>query len=433
MGAGHEARVTSATMPKIAKELTVAAVAKLREPGRYRVGGVQGLQLRVTDTGTRLWVYRVVVAGKRRDIGLGNLQDVTLSQARDAARDMGRSIRSGVDPKPAKAPVVAQSRNLFKIVAHDMIAAKKAEWRNEKHKAQWTNTLTTYAYPTLGEMDVSEIGLSHVLDVLKPIWTTKTETATRVRGRIESVLDYATVHNWRSGDNPARWKGLLDKVLPAPGKIAKAVHHPAMPIDDTPKFMQSLVSVIGSSSLALQLLILTATRSGEVRAARWEEFDLEEGVWTIPAERMKAKVEHRVPLSTQALHLLSVVPKIKDTEFLFTSPKGGCISDMAMTTLMRKRGLSYVPHGFRSTFRDWAGDHTQYPREVVEAALAHTIGNKVEAAYRRKDALERRRPLMQDWADFLAAISPAAKDQAQTSSTPPHSGQSSQPSVQDQS
>lgn len=407
-------------MPKIAKELTAAAVAKLREPGRYSVGGAKGLQLRVTDTGTRLWIYRVVVSGARRDIGLGNFADVTLSEARDAARDMGRSVRQGVDPKPkvVQAPIIAKSRNLFKAVANEMIAAKKAEWRNEKHKAQWTNTLKTYAYPTLGEMDVSEIKLSHVLDVLKPIWTTKTETATRVRGRIESVLDYATVHNWRGGDNPARWKGLLDKVLPAPAKVAKAAHHPAMPIDDTPKFMQSLSSVTGSSSLALQLLILTATRSGEVRAAQWNEFDLEEGVWTIPAERMKAKVEHRVPLSTQALHLLSLVPKIKDTEFLFTSPKGGCISDMAMTSLMRKRNLAYVPHGFRSTFRDWAGDHTQYPREVMEAALAHTIGNKVEAAYRRKDALERRRPLMQDWADFLAATSPAATSPDPTSAKP---------------
>lgn len=406
-------------MPRIAKELTAAAVAKLKEPGRYRVGGVRGLQLRVTDTGTRLWIYRVMVAGKRRDIGLGNLQDVSLSQARDAARAMGDSVRKGIDPRPtpAPAPALPPKRNLFKVVADEMIAAKKAEWRNDKHKAQWTNTLTTYAYPTMGEMDVADIELTHVLDVLKPIWTKKTETATRVRGRIEAVLDYATVHNWRSGDNPARWKGLLDKVLPAPAKVAKAVHHPAMPIDDTPDFMATLKGVTGSSSLALQLLILTATRSGEVRAARWPEFDLEEGVWTIPAERMKAKVEHRVPLSTQALHLLSLVPKIAGTDFLFTSPKGGCISDMAMTTLMRKRNLVYVPHGFRSTFRDWAGDHTQYPREILEAALAHTIGNKVEAAYRRKDALERRRPLMQDWADFLSPISPAAKAQDQKGAT----------------
>lgn len=237
-----------------------------------------------------------------------------------------------------------------------------------------------------------------------------TETAKRVRGRIESVLDFATVHNWRKGDNPARWRGLLDKVLPAPAKIARTEHHKAMPCEEAPDFMRVLASAKGTSPLALRLLVLTAARSGEIRGARWEEFDLEGGVWTIPAERMKAGLEHRIPLSAQALHLLSMIPRFEGVGLLFPSARGvqRPISDMAMTTLLRKRGLEYVPHGFRSTFRDWAGDNTEYPRDLLESALAHATESKVEAAYRRKDALERRRPLMQDWADFLEQASPRA-------------------------
>ncbi|MDR0458400.1 MAG: site-specific integrase [Burkholderiaceae bacterium] len=251
-----------------------------------------------------------------------------------------------------------------------------------------------------------------MLQVIEPIWTIKTETATRVRGRIEAVLDFATARGWRQDDNPARWKGLLDKVLPAPQKVRKTQHHKAMPIDDVPGFCKVLASMDGMAAQALRLLILTATRSGEVRGARWDEFDLAAGVWTIPPERMKAAVEHRVPLSRQAMKLLARVPRLDgdDAGLLFPAARGaGAMSDMAMTQLMRKRGLDCVPHGFRSTFRDWAGDCTHYPRELVETALAHTVGNKVEAAYRRKDALERRRPLMQDWADFVEANPLVAK------------------------
>lgn len=389
-------------MPKFAKELTAAAVAKLREPGRYPVGGAAGLHLRITDSGSRLWVHRIMVDGKRRDIGLGRFEDVSLSQARDAARDKSRLVRQGIDPLPALqlAPVAKVVRT-FRATAEEYVESKRDGWRNEKHRAQWTATLEAYAYPEIGEKDVGEIGIDDVLRVLRPIWTSKTETATRLRGRIESVLGYAAVRDGRSGINPASWRGVLDKILPAPDKVRTREHHPAMPIAEAPAFMRALEEVGGMSALALRFLILTAARSGEVRGASWSEVDLQAGIWAVPAERMKAGAAHRVPLSAQALALLEGLPRFAGSDLLFPSPRGGQLADMAMTALMRRRGLAYVPHGFRSTFRDWAGDHTEYPREIVESALAHAVGNRVEAAYRRKDALERRRPLMQDWGNFL--------------------------------
>lgn len=396
-------------MPIRPKEMTAAAVAKLREPGRYAVGGAEGLYLRITPAGTRIWVCRLRLGEKRVDFGLGDYPNVSLSDARDKARETRRTARTGADPRPPK-PVMptAKSSMLFRTAAAELVASKRDEWKNAKHRAQWANTLETYAHPVLGDMDVAEIKLADVLKVLQPIWLAKTETATRVRGRIESVLDYATVHEWRRGDNPARWAGLLDKVLPAPGKVAKTEHYKAMPLDQLPDFMRELAGTAGASALALRLLVLTAARSGEIRGARWGEFDFVEKVWTIPAERMKAGVEHRVPLSTQALHLLSQIPRFDGVELLFPSARkmDKPISEMAMTSLMRKRDMEYVPHGFRSTFRDWAGDHTEFPRELLEAALAHTLGSKVEAAYRRKDALERRRPLMQAWSDELGGATP---------------------------
>lgn len=397
-------------MPKRAKELSAAAVAKLREPGRYSVGGVQGLQLRVTEAGTRLWIYRAVINGVRRDIGLGYYEDVTLSQARDAAMEKRRAIRLGLDLGLADAGAKKRAsiateqadkpRHCFSEVAEAYIETKRAGWKNAKHAAQWASTLITYANPVIGDMDVSEIELQHVLEILKPIWETKTETAVRVRGRIESVLAFAAVQDWRSKVNPAQWKGMLDKILPEPGKVKKVDHHKSMPACEIPALISFLKRQQSYSAQALQLLILTATRSGEIRGAKWAEFDLDGGVWTIPGERMKAGAEHRVPLSQQALHLLSEVPRLAGTDYLFPATKGDKpISDMAMTMLMRRYGVEYVPHGFRSSFRDWAGDETAFPRELLEAALAHTLESKVEAAYRRKDALERRRPLMQDWAD----------------------------------
>lgn len=406
-------------MPKFAKELTAAAVAKLREPGRYPVGGAAGLHLRITDSGARLWVHRIMVDGKRRDIGLGRFEDVSLSQARDAARDKSRLVRQGLNPLPSLqlAPVAKVVRT-FRATAEEYVESKRDGWRNEKHRAQWTATLEAYAYPEIGEKDVGEIGIEDVLRVLRPIWSSKTETATRLRGRIESVLGYASVRDGRSGINPASWRGVLDKILPAPDKVRTREHHPAMPIAEAPTFMRALEETGGMSALALRFLILTAARSGEVRGATWSEVDLQAGIWAVPPERMKAGAAHRVPLSDQALALLESLPRFAGSDLLFPSPRGGLLADMAMTALMRRRGLAYVPHGFRSTFRDWAGDHTEYPREIVEAALAHAVGNRVEAAYRRKDALERRRPLMQDWADFLESTPHVASAADLTPATP---------------
>lgn len=255
--------------------------------------------------------------------------------------------------------------------------------------------------PNLGQVSVSVIDLPHILACLEPIWSTKNETASRLRGRIESVLDWATVRKYRSGENPARWKGHLDKVLPAPSKIQKVEHHPAIPVGDMPAFMRELHTRAGFAERALEFLILTAARSGEVRGASWTEIDLTQAIWTIPAGRMKAGAEHRVPLSIEAIKLLKELPRLAGPELLFPGTKGQVLSDMTMTAVMRRMKAETVPHGFRSTFRDWAGEKTNFPRELAEQALAHTLQNKVEAAYRRGDALEKRRQMMQEWANFI--------------------------------
>jgi len=398
-------------MPKRAKALTAVEVARLRDTGRHWVGGAEGLTLLITKAGTRFWVCRVSVNGKRPDVRLGRFPEMNLSQARDAVHEVHRALRDGREPKayldpvpdPAALPhAPSPPRHTFKQATKEFLDFKEKEWTNLKHRKQWRSTLTTYAYPVIGHMDVANIELEHVLKVIKPIWLTKTETATRVRGRIEAVLDYATVRRWRKGDNPARWRGRLDKTLPAAGKVSKVRHHPALPFEDMPAFMQRLMRTEGVSARALHLLILTAARSGEVRYARWHEFDLATETWTIPAERMKAGREHAVPLSRQALELLASLPRVaNDNGLLFPNRSGNAISDMAMTELMRGWGLEARPHGFRSTFEDWVGDETEYDGELSDAALAHQIKCKTKAAYRRKTAVKRRRPLMQEWADAI--------------------------------
>ena len=396
-------------MPKIAKYLSDRAVAAIKTEGRHPVGGVPGLLLRVTDTGHRGWVLRVMVGDRRRDMGLGSYPTTTLAQARDKAREVHGSLRSGVIPDtPAKAVskaiAVQAVGKSFKQCATAFMTDKASEWKNPKHRQQWENTLTTYAYPHIGTMPVSEITLPHVLACLEPIWRDKTETATRVRGRIESVLDWATVREYRAGENPARWKGHLDKVLPAPGKLAKVEHHRAMPIDAMPAFMTDLRTRDGIAAKALEFVVLTAARSGEVRGAAWAEIDIDAGVWTVPAERMKAGKEHRVPLSQPAIQLLKAMPRMEGTELIFPGGKGQPLSDMSMTAVTRRMGVDCVPHGFRSTFRDWAGDRTNFPRDLAEAALAHTLSDAVEAAYRRSDALEKRREMMTAWAAHCSTV-----------------------------
>lgn len=402
-------------MPRKAKELSALEVGRLKSPGRYPVGGVAGLCLKVTDTGARSWVLRVMIAGKRRDAGLGGYPDVPLALAREKARKAREGIEQGVDPiaqRAAAASALMATRGAettFEQAARKFIESKSAEWKNVKHAAQWTATLETYAYPVVGKLQVRDVTLSHVVKILEPIWTTKTETAVRLRGRIESVLDWATVRGYRHGDNPARWKGHLDKLLPKPGKVAKVEHHAALPVDAIGAFLVDLRKREGIAAKALEFGILTAARSGEVRGATWSEIDLDAATWTIPGERMKAGKEHRVPLSDAALEVLRSLLRFADNDLVFVAPRGGVLSDMTLTAVMRRMKVDAVPHGFRSTFRDWASERTGYPRDVCEMALAHAIGNQVEAAYRRGDLFEKRRRMMADWAAFCNTVQPAGE------------------------
>lgn len=393
-------------MPKKAVELGALQVGRLTQPGRYAVGGVAGLHLWVKPSGNRSWILRVLVGAIRKDIGLGGYPDVTLAGARDAARRARDQILQGVNPieqrRQARALLMADQAKAktFKDCAAAFIEDRGDEWRNPKHRQQWQNTLETYAFPFIGSLFVRDIALAHVLEVLQPIWKTKTETAVRVRGRIETVLDWAAVRGYRTGDNPARWKGHLDQVLPKPSKVKKVEHHSAVGLDDLAGFIAAVRRVPGMGARALDFAILTAARSGEVRGALWSEFDLKAAQWVVPAERMKAGKEHRVPLSKQAVKLLKSIPRFEGSDVVFCGIKGQVLSDMTLSAVMRRMEVDAVPHGFRSTFRDWASERTNFPRELAEMALAHTIESKVEAAYRRGDLLAKRMQMMQAWADF---------------------------------
>lgn len=402
-------------MPKIVEELAPVTVGKLTTPGHHPVGGIPGLYLYVQPTGARSWVLRAMVGSKRRHIGLGSFPAVTLAQARIRARDAREAIAKGQDPIAERAQARAALKaaqatsKTFEQCARIYVSEKKGEWSNHKHQAQWLSTLETYAFPIIGSMNVSTIGLPHVLEVLKQeqtkggtkatLWEAKTETASRLRGRLETILDWATVHQYRDGLNPARWKGHLDALLKDPNKIKKVKHHEALPIDNMGEFMRALRAQEGTGARALEFTILTATRSGEVRGAKWSEIDMGTGVWVVPAERMKANKEHRVPLSSQALALLRTIKPDADNDLVFPAPRGGVLSDMTLTAVLRRMKAPAVPHGFRSTFRDWAADRTNFPRDLCEFALAHTVNSKTEAAYLRTDMLEKRRALMQHWAN----------------------------------
>lgn len=408
-------------MPKIAKELSALQVQRLTAPGFHAVGVIPGLYLRVKDTGARSWTLRTVVGGDRREIGLGSFPAVTLAQARDEARKLRSTIAEGVDPvlqrQEARSALRAASAQsiTFRDAAAAYVKAHAPSWRNPKHRQQWANTLEAYAHPVIGDMLVSHVTLAHVLAILEPIWHEKTETASRLRGRMEAVLDWAKGRGYRSGDNPASWKGNLDAQLARPERVAEVENHPALPVARAAAFWRRLADVEGMGAQALRLAILTAARSNEVRGACWREFDLDAALWTVPAERMKAKREHRVPLSLAAVELLRATPVLENPAGLvWPSAKGKPLSDMTLTAVTRRineadgggwvdprSGREVVPHGFRSTFRDWAAELTDYPREVAEMALAHTISNAVEAAYRRGDLFEKRRRMMGDWAAFL--------------------------------
>jgi integrase len=392
-------------MARKACELSALEVGRLTAAGMHAVGGVAGLYLQVKPP-ARTWVLRAKVGERRRDMGLGGFPDVPLALAREKARQARLQIERGVDPiearREAKSALKARAAaaRTFQECAIGYMDAKSAEWRNPKHRQQWANTLEQYAYPVLGQLLVRDVKLAQVLRVLEPIWRTKTETSSRLRGRLESVLGWATVRGFRDGENPARWRGHLDKLLPAPTKMAVVQHHRAMNRDAVADFLTELRAKGGTGARALELVLLTVARSGEVRGARWSEFDLDRAEWLVPGERMKAGKDHRVPLSPPAVKLLHSLPRLTGMDLVFPSTKGTPLSDMTLTKVMRDLGHEAVPHGFRSTFKDWAAERTSYPNEVSEMALAHTIGDKVEAAYRRGELFDKRRRMMDDWAKF---------------------------------
>jgi len=372
----------------------------------------RGLYLQVAGSGTKSWLFRYKspVTAKQREMGLGSLNLVSLAAARDIAVECRRQVLSGLDPleeraRNKRARHLEQARSItFQQAAEQCIASKKPEWKNAKHAQQWTNTLTTYAYPVFGTLSVSDLDTDLVLKAIEPIWLSKAETASRVRQRIETVWDWARARKYVEGENPARLRGHLDKILAKTAKVKRVKHHAAVPYKQIATFITKLRSRKGSSALAMEFMILTAARTGEVRGAQWQEIDLTTRVWTIPEDRMKAGKEHRVPLCDQAIQILSSMKSNRNPdEFVFPGWKAGTgLSDGAMLALLRKMDVGpYTPHGFRSTFRDWAAEEAhQFSNETIELALAHTIKNKAEAAYRRGDQLERRRELMANWNDY---------------------------------
>lgn len=396
-------------MGRKADELGALQVARIKEPGLHFVGGVAGLALQVAPGGSRSWVFRARIGGRRREMGLGGFPDVTLAAARDAAREARAKVRQGVDPidhaKATKSALAASraSEISFKKCALQYIAAHEAKWSAKSHD-QWISSLEKHAFPKIGDLLVRDVGLPQVLDVLRVLWNEKTETATRVRGRIEKILDWATVAKLRSGDNPARWRGHLEVMLPAPAKIAEAVHFKALPYPEVGAFMQRLRKENGQGAKCLEFTILTVARSGQARGAMWSEFNLKEALWTVPKERMKAKRDHRVPLSKDALALLKALPRTNDVELVFPGPGGEMLSDATVGAVLKRMKVDAVPHGFRSTFKDWCAELTDYPNELSEMALAHVVGDKVEQAYRRGDMFRKRRKVLEDWAGFCDRV-----------------------------
>ena len=401
--------------------LTVKRIARaLKTAGRYSDG--HGLYLQVPQAGQKKpretrasWLFRYERDGREHWMGLGPLHTYSLDEARERARKARQQIKDGIDPlatrsaERARQALDAAKALTFEQAAQQYFDGHERRWKNAKHRTQFLSTLAAYAFPKLGQLSVAAIDTGLVLKCIEPHWQTKAVTMSRVRARIESVLDWATVRGYRSGDNPARWKGHLAEVLAPPRAIAKVAHHPALPFAELPAFLAELRQHEGVSARALEILILTAARTSEVNGARWDEIDLDGATWTIPANRMKSKREHRVPLSHRALEILRDLPREDDNPFVFIGSKQGTsLSATAMfVTLARMKRNDITVHGFRSTFRDWAAERTNYPNHVVEMALAHAIGDKVEASYRRGDLLDKRKRLMAEWCKFCVTPPPA--------------------------
>jgi integrase len=388
--------------------LTQKRIEKLTRRGRYSDG--HQLYLQVQSPTNKSWLFRYTFDGRERFMGLGPLHTIGLEEARERARQARKTLLDGADPLVVRAANSAQralaaARTItFEVAAKTYYEGHEASWKNAKHRQQFLNTLKTYVFPKIGKLPVADIDTGLVLRCIEPIWQDKTETANRVRGRIEAVLDWATVRGYRTGDNPARWRGHLSEVLPARGKIQKTNHHPALPIDEVPALMAALREQHGVAARALEFTVLTAARTAETVGARWSEIDFANATWTIPAGRMKASKEHRVPLSKPALHILHDVPREKNNPFIFIGQYKAGLSNVAMAaTLQRMDRSDITVHGFRSTFRTWAGERTAHPVHVIEQALAHSIGTKVERAYARGDLFAKRLRLMSDWARYCTS------------------------------
>jgi integrase len=395
--------------------MTALAVTRAKEPGRYPDGG--GLYLQVTPQGARSWTFRFERGGRERQMGLGPLHTITLADARTRAAACRKLLLDGLDPIEARkaqqteAALEAARSVTFAACVEQYIEAHRAGWRNAKHADQWTATLKTYAEPIIGKLAVQAVDVGLVTRILEPIWSTKTETASRLRGRIEAVLDWATSRGLRKGENPARWRGHLDNLLPKRSKVRKVEHHAALPYVEMGAFMAELRAQDGTAARALEFLILTATRTGETIGARWDELAGDGKLWTVPPERIKTGREHRVPLSAPAAAIVKRQREGTGGHFVFAGGRRGKpLSNMALLALLKRMGRSdLTAHGFRSTFRDWAAERTNYPRDVAEMALAHAVGDKVEAAYRRGDLFEKRRRLMEEWARFCGIVQAAGK------------------------
>lgn len=404
-------------MAKTIDALTPLQVKKMSKPGMYRDG--PNLYLQVTKAGVKSWLMRYMLHGTAGSMGLGAVHSVTLPEARERARQARLMLMEGIDPAAEKrerlqsAKLAAAVQVTFDECAAKYIEAHRAGWKNAKHAAQWEATIEAYASPVIGTLGVAGIDTALVLKVLEPIWREKPETASRLRGRIESILDWAKVRGYRQGENPARWKGHLDKMLPARSKVRSVVHHAALPYGEINGFLSDLRAQEGIVARLLEFCVLTAARSGEARGATWGEIDFKNAVWIVPASRMKAGKEHRVPLSDATMALLKNLPRFEGNDYIFPAPRGGMLSDMAMTVLLRRMGRTVTAHGFRSSFRDWAGETTAYPREVIEHALAHQLKDKAEAAYQRGTLFDKRRRLMADWATYCDKVQTEAGDVVQ--------------------
>jgi integrase len=389
-------------MPRRAQGLTARQV---REETRPLVGDGGGLYMQVKD-GSRTWVFRFQIAGRRRTMGLGAITDMSIDQARRRARELRHLVREGVDPidRRQAAGYAVVHAITFSQCAEAYIEAHRAGWRNPKHAAQWANTLSAYAYPAIGDLPVRAVDTALVMKCLTPIWTAKTETAARVRGRIETILDWAKASGHRQGENPARWKGHLENLLPKNSHVRQTKHHAALPYTEINEFAADLRQYDGINARALEFAMLCGARTGEVIHMKWPEVDLAKRLWTVPAERMKMKKEHRVPLSDRAFAIIKEMAAIRTSDYVFPGKKPNRpLGDNALLQMIKRMGRkgAITTHGFRSTFSDWCAEQTHFPEEVRKMAIAHAVGDKVEAAYRRGDLFQKRRQLMDAWSNYI--------------------------------